>query len=90
MNVYRVHTTRKNKHGEPVFINFGCDIPSLKAFVDELNKGKAIYGSCLNTRWAKDGDETVLEVIGKTPYGLAPAGVSGVENPIHRYVEFAE
>lgn len=90
MNVYRVYTTRRNPRGEAIFINFGCDIPSLQAFVDELNKGKAVYGWNLQTRWNKDDAGSFLEITSKMPYGIAPAGVSTVENPEFRFVEFAE
>lgn len=90
MNVFTLHTNRRNPKGMPIFIRFGCDIPDLKAFVAELNKGKAVYGWNLRTRWARDEEGECLEIIEKTPYGITPAGITGVENPRHRFVEFTE
>ena len=90
MNVYLVHTNRKNARGQHIFLHFGCSIPSLQAFVEELNKGKAVCGSNLRTRWAQDEQGSYLEVVEKAPYAITAAGVTGVENPKHRFVEFAE
>lgn len=90
MNVYVIHTTRRNPRGEPIYINFGCDIPDLATFVGELNKGRAIYGEMLRTAFATDAEGKHLVVTGRQPYAIAPAGVTAVENPRHRFVEHAE
>ena len=87
--IYRLLTNRMNAKGQKIFINFGCRFPTIEALVDELNKGKAVYGFNLRTEWARDDEGECLKVIAKEPYGVTPAGIAAVELPCHRYVEFS-
>lgn len=89
-SVYKIWTERRNANGEPIFLHFECDVPTIEQFVHALNDGKLILGAQLWVRSAKDDDGSCLEIIRRKVIAIGKAAVASVEIPRDRFVSFEE
>lgn len=88
-SVFRVTLSSVNgKTGTAHWVNFEAPFGSIEEFVAILNDGDILLGENLYTR--RSAEDGVLEIIDRKPMALRKTGVSLIETPTLRFVEFEE
>jgi hypothetical protein len=81
-----VWTPRLTSKG-PVYLNFLCDIGSLRLIGDKLSRGEFIAGEALETKTGEDSNGKMWLVTGRRPMLLGPQGVASIEPMAARLIE---
>ena len=85
--IFLIHTTRKNKNGQSIYIHFACGYETLEELVSAFDSYGTDIGDQLWTQWGTDQDGRYLEITSRTGVAVRASSIEGIEVPRMRYIE---
>ena len=86
MNIFIIHTPRRNQKGDCVYMHFGCDLSTVEEFARKLTAGEFVVGTQVWVMKAEDEVGPYLDIYRTRDVALGPLGVISIATSNDRYV----